>query len=168
MMSSPEDISPDSIKSFNPGFIVQLLGTALVVWETVEDSTFRLFQALLRTDDLNISRSVFFTAGSYGMKLKMVDNLLRASVHDESINTNWADLRPKIEAAARLRDTMARWLAAPDFDDETWTMDLALLPVKFRPATDQDKTLRLIRLADEFSELSHRIGALTRSVAALA
>jgi len=49
------DIAPEAIKSFEPDDFLRALGAALLAWQAVEDSTYRLFHALLRTDDLTIS-----------------------------------------------------------------------------------------------------------------
>jgi hypothetical protein len=172
-MTTSADIPPQAIKAFGPDDFLRALGAALLAWQAVEHSTFRLFHALVGTDDLNISGSIFFTPDSFGVRLKMVQNLILASVPSQKVRDEWADVRRDIDEAVKHRNKMAHWTAAADFDDSTGTMDLALVRSMFRPAAmtkdDLDKvnTPRLIELHDEFGKLSLRIDAITHMIAAL-
>jgi len=77
-------VPPAAIRAFGPDDFLRALGAALLAWQAVEEATFKLFHRLLRVDDVNISGAVFFTPDSFGLRLKIVGNLMRSTIRDQA------------------------------------------------------------------------------------
>jgi hypothetical protein len=83
------------------------MGQAFAAWQSVEQSCYGIYAALMRGADKRLISVTFFHIQSFSSRLLLIDRCIFFAASDERLSARWTALRKRAEKAARLRNLVA-------------------------------------------------------------
>jgi len=128
-------------KASTPDNFYRAYGVALLSWQHVEHSLFRVYWAMFTAKVLKEAGAAYYTQDSFGAKLRLVEGLAKVTLSGEMLEA-WVGLNKRIKAASVDRNVLAHLTAVADFQADG-SLELVLAPAIFVPS-------KLVRTAKRY------------------